>query len=87
VTYPEHLPRYIAPSCFVGVRMNRPEGPDMVAEMFEWRTLDGGGVLPAFTYREWCRGFFEAYYAGTDQTPPSTRSRWRRSSRTLPLRA
>jgi hypothetical protein len=44
----------------------------VVAELFEWRTLDGDGVLPAFTYRELCRDFFEAYYAGTDQIPPST---------------
>ena len=70
MTYPVYLSRYIAPSCFVGVRMNRPEGPDVVAEMFEWRTLDLGRVLPAFTYRELCRDFFEAYHAGTEQIPP-----------------
>ncbi len=70
MTYPDYLPCYIAPSCFVGVKMNWPDGLDVVAEMFEWHTLDEGGVLPAFTTRERGREFFKAYYAGTDQTPP-----------------
>ncbi len=70
LTYPDYLPRYIAPSYFVGVKMNWPEGLDVVTEMFEWHTLDEGGVLPAFTTRERCREFFKAYYAGADPTPP-----------------
>ena len=64
--------RYIAPECFVAVNRNDEfEGIPSRFELFHWRTLDGGSVLPAFSFPEWCRDFVKTYYAGESPTLPT----------------
>jgi hypothetical protein len=67
--------RYIAPECFVAVNRNDEfEGIPSRFELFHWRTLDGGSVLPAFSFPEWCRDFVKIYYAGESPTLPRPRN-------------
>ncbi len=63
--------RFIAPQYFVAVNRNDElEGISSRLELYHWCTLDGGSVLPAFTFREWCQDFVKTYYAGEGSTLP-----------------
>jgi hypothetical protein len=63
--------RFIAPQYIVVVNWpDELEGIPSCFELFDWCTLDGGSVLPAFSYREWCQDFAETYYAGEGSTLP-----------------
>jgi hypothetical protein len=63
--------RYIAPQYYVAVNRNDElEGIPSRFELFHWRTLDGGSVLPAFSYPEWCQDFAKTYYAGKHSPLP-----------------
>jgi hypothetical protein len=63
--------RYIAPQyCLAANSNNEFEGIPSRFELSHWRTLDGGSVLSAFSYREWCRDFVKIYYAREGSTLP-----------------
>ena len=67
--------RYIAPQYDVAVNRNDEfEGIPSRFELFHWRTLDGGSVLSAFSYREWCRDFVNTFYAGKGSPLPRPRN-------------
>jgi hypothetical protein len=56
--------RYIAPQYYVAVNGNAEfEGIPGRFEHVHRRTLDGGTVLPVFSFREWCKDFVKTYYA------------------------
>ena len=56
--------RYIAPQYYVAVNSNDEfEGIPSRFEHLHWRTLDGGSVLPVFSFREWCKDFVKTYYS------------------------
>jgi hypothetical protein len=65
--------RYIAPQYYVAVNSNDEyEGIPNRFERYHWCTLDGGRVLPVFSFREWCRDFDKTFYAGEGSTLPRT---------------
>jgi hypothetical protein len=67
--------RYIAPQFYVAVNRNAEfEGIPSRFELYHWRTLDGGSVLPAFSFPEWCKDFVNTYYAGEGSTLPRPRN-------------
>jgi hypothetical protein len=67
--------RYIAPQFYVAVNRNAEfEGIPSRFELYHWRTLHGGSVLPAFSYPEWCQEFVKIYYAGEGSTLPRPRN-------------
>jgi hypothetical protein len=67
--------RYIAPQYYVAVNRNDEfEGIPSRFELFHWRTLDGGRVLPAFSTPWWCRDFVNTFYAGKGSPLPRPRN-------------
>jgi hypothetical protein len=67
--------RYIAPQYYVAVNRNDEfEGIPSRFELFHWRTLDGGSVLPAFSYPEWCQDFVKTYYSREGSSLPRPRN-------------
>jgi hypothetical protein len=67
--------RYIAPQYYVAVNRNAEfEGIPSRFELFHWRTLDGGSVLPAFSTPWWCRDFVNTFYAGKGSPLPRPRN-------------
>ena len=66
--------RCIAPQYYVAVNpKDELEGITSRLERCHWCTLDGGRVLPAFSFAEWCQDFVNTYYAG--EGPPLPRPR------------
>ncbi len=61
---------FLAPQYFVAVdekaERRGPGGP----AAFDWRTLDAGGVLPAFSSLELFLNFVHTYYAGEGEALP-----------------
>jgi hypothetical protein len=67
--------RYIAPQFYVAVNRNAEfEGIPSRFELFHWRTLDEGSVLPAFSFPEWCQEFVKIYHAGEGSALPRPRN-------------
>jgi hypothetical protein len=65
--------RFIAPQYYVAVNSkDELEGISSRLERCHWCTLDGGSVLPAFSFRKWCRDFDKTFYAGEGSTLPRT---------------
>ena len=63
--------RYIAPQYYVAVNRNAEfEGIPGRFEHVHRRTLDGGSVLPVFSFREWCKDFVKTYYASEGSPLP-----------------
>jgi hypothetical protein len=69
VTYSLSGAFFIAPKYFVP--MDRKESPKHGGPAaFNWRTLDEGSILPAFTSLELFLKFVRTYYAGEGSTEP-----------------
>jgi hypothetical protein len=69
VTYSLTGAFFIAPKYFVP--MDRKESPKHGGPAaFNWRTLDEGSILPAFTSLELFLDFVRTYYAGEGSTEP-----------------